>query len=489
MTSVPEKTTNTRSSSRIQARNRDGSTSAATNQQHTNKPPTPQMSTNAILPLMSLQFPTGPQTSSSPESGTTIQSPEYSSNAARSVVVEERANIPRMPRLNEEVNPEMPVNGHGLSLQDYIRASVGSAQAMIMKEVQDNLKALVPQIIRDSLRSEQNSIMETQPGNQTNRNNHHDRTPDQNHNNTNCTNQNSVPQFNQHQTQNQYTPQNTPTYHHNSPLQMEKWGFKYDGNNQVLSVEDFVFRVEALREDYQCPWSTFMKDFQHLVTGGAQQWFWNFRRQNPSCEWPHLRYHLLRKFRRYDSDFEIQRKIMERRQHPTESADSFIAEIVKLQNQLKVRIPEYELVRLVKDNLKEGVTQLIFPMEISSLDHLLEECRRAERNIAKRPSYRLQPNHPRRINELEYEGIPEEENQYQIEAVNHTSTPGKQLICWNCKTPGHTFIDCTLTQRNLFCYRCGFENVISPNCPKCKGNSQKNMMKTGPTCSTQNQLQ
>ncbi|KAI8115051.1 hypothetical protein CVS40_12679 [Lucilia cuprina] len=104
----------------------------------------------------------------------------------------------------------MAVNGHVLSFQDYVSALVGAAQATIMKEEQDNLMTLVPQIIRDSLRSE------------------------------NYTNQHFLP------------PRPQPQHQYNSPLQMEKWGIKYDGNNQVLSVEDFVFCVESLREDCQC---------------------------------------------------------------------------------------------------------------------------------------------------------------------------------------------------------------------------------------------
>lgn len=436
---------------------------------------------------MSLQFPqpTGPQTTSSPETASTLRSPEYSSVTARGIV-QQRSNMPRqnpqMPRLAEEVSPEMPVNGDGLSLRDYVSASVGAAQATIMRQVQENLMALVPQIIRDSLRSEHNSTFENQNRTQANVNNNPNRVPPQNNNYRNYAEPPQAPP--------PYFPLNPlNSFNHHTPLKLEKWGIKYDGSKQTMSVEDFVFRVEALREDYQCPWGIFMKGFHHLVSGNAQQWFWDFRRQNPSCEWGHLKYHLIRKFRRYESDYEIQRKIMERRQQPSETADTYIGEIVKLQNQLRFSIPEYELVRLVKDNLKDGVTQLIFPMEISTMDQLLEECRRAERNLAKRNPYRQQPNNFRRINELTYEESSEDNSHYDIAALNNTNGPGRQLTCWNCKAPGHTFIDCTLTQRNLFCYRCGFDNVISPNCPKCKGNTSKNMLKTGPTCSSQDQIQ
>ncbi|KAI8118538.1 hypothetical protein CVS40_9881 [Lucilia cuprina] len=54
---------------------------------------------------------------------------------------------------------------------------------------------------------------------------------------------------------------------------LEKWGFKFDGTNKSFTVEDFVFRVEVLKNDYNCPWDMVMNGFHHLVTGAASTWF------------------------------------------------------------------------------------------------------------------------------------------------------------------------------------------------------------------------
>lgn len=96
----------------------------------------------------------------------------------------------------------------------------------------------------------------------------------------------------------------------------------------------------------------------------------------------------MKKFPNFESDFEIQRHIMERRQLQSETADVYISEIIKLKNQMRVQIQEYEIVHIMKDNLKDGLVQLIFPKNIETIDELSEECKRAERNIAKRSSYR-----------------------------------------------------------------------------------------------------
>lgn len=65
-------------------------------------------------------------------------------------------------------------------------------------------------------------------------------------------------------------------------------------------------------------------------------------------------------------------------------------------------IPEKELVMMVKDNLKDGLSQLIYPINILDMDQLLCECKRAERNLAKRNHFRQNQNQFRKVNELDF---------------------------------------------------------------------------------------
>lgn len=69
-----------------------------------------------------------------------------------------------------------------------------------------------------------------------------------------------------------------------TPLQLQKWGLKYDGSSKSVSVEEFIFRAESLRVDYVCSLDVFIKGFHHLLTGRAFDWTWQFRQQNPLCE-------------------------------------------------------------------------------------------------------------------------------------------------------------------------------------------------------------
>lgn len=117
-----------------------------------------------------------------------------------------------------------------------------------------------------------------------------------------------------------------------TPLQLQKWGLKYDGSSKSVSVEEFIFRAESLGVDYVCSLDVFIKGFHHLLTGRAFDWTWQFRQQNPLCEWTYLKFCFIKKFRTFQSDFEIQRRIIERRQLQSESADVYISAIIRLKN-------------------------------------------------------------------------------------------------------------------------------------------------------------
>ncbi|XP_037808303.1 uncharacterized protein LOC119601438 [Lucilia sericata] len=51
--------------------------------------------------------------------------------------------------------------------------------------------------------------------------------------------------------------------------------------------------------------------------------------------------------------------------------------------------------------------------------------------------------------------------------------------------PGHVFKECPSMQRNLFCYKCGLNGVVTTTCPNCSENLQASVRKPVESRSTQ----
>ncbi|XP_021694218.1 uncharacterized protein LOC110678162 [Aedes aegypti] len=41
------------------------------------------------------------------------------------------------------------------------------------------------------------------------------------------------------------------------------------------------------------------------------------------------------------------------------------------------------------------------------------------------------------------------------------------IICWQCESPGHTYLRCPNPKRFLFCYSCGKKGCTTRNCDAC----------------------
>ncbi|XP_017466820.1 PREDICTED: uncharacterized protein LOC108359453 [Rhagoletis zephyria] len=70
---------------------------------------------------------------------------------------------------------------------------------------------------------------------------------------------------------------------------------------------------------------------------------------------------------------------MERKQHPQESFDDFYSDVHDLTFRLKKKIPEEELVKIIKGNLKPYLANLTFAARINTLSELKHECKRPEK--------------------------------------------------------------------------------------------------------------
>lgn len=273
-------------------------------------------------------------------------------------------------------------------------------------------------------------------------------------------------------------------------IRIDKFGLLFNGNTSQMSIDDFVFRLECLQAQYDIPWSEVVRDFRVLLSGTAYEWYWLNTKSRTFTDWPSLRHALFSQYQTVRSTFELMRDLSDRRQQNNESIDAYFQIMCQLRSKLLQPIPEYDMIKILKRNVKESLGRIVYPMMISSVEQLRMECNEAERNFPRREIRNAMP--PPRTNRFVNEVYMDDENDEDdipgymptedLDAINMERGALKTMVnCWNCHTPGHIFRDCPSQKRSLFCYRCGKPNVTTPTCPTCTvaGNQKRGVGRTG----------
>lgn len=285
-------------------------------------------------------------------------------------------------------------------------------------------------------------------------------------------------------------PSNASSYHGNVAHQssnrkykVKDWGMRFNGSEKNADAEHFIFCLESTRQDYGYPFDELLREFPQLLEGSAESWYWQQRRIAPFRHWNELREAFLAQFRRYQNEFQIQKEIMGRRQMPNETFDEFFDAVLKMRNQQRSPYDENDLVEIMKGNLKSSLASLIFPIQIKGLNHFRQEVKRAELMVAgQRQAYQQRTFQPQKVHELEYT---EAESELDVDAL----AVSNRYTCWNCRKVGHSYIDCPVPISKVFCFKCGREGVVSPKCPRCQGNLNRSVPRTGEARSTQTESQ
>lgn len=269
--------------------------------------------------------------------------------------------------------------------------------------------------------------------------------------------------------------QSEGTNNHN----LSKWGIKFDGTNRTMNVQEFIFRANALRRDYECSEEEFVTKFHQLLDKPALDWYWNQRKFSHFRSWSDLERALLGQFQRYENEFQIQMKILNRRQLPQESFEEFYNAVIQLRNQQRSPYREEEIVEIMRGNLKPSLAQMIFSTKFRSLGDFWREVRRAENLVMSHRSQYQRLGPQPRVSELDIEAEVVHAD-LEIDAISQQS----RFKCWNCGGNGHSWVEC-VAPRKFFCYKCGHDGVTVINCPKCQGNRPKNPSQNGEVRSTE----
>nr|pir hypothetical protein 1 - fruit fly (Drosophila virilis) retrotransposon Ulysses [Drosophila virilis]CAA39966.1 unnamed protein product [Drosophila virilis] len=167
-------------------------------------------------------------------------------------------------------------------------------------------------------------------------------------------------------------------------MKLERWNVKFDGEDAMNSVEDFVFRLEFLQRQYQCPWKEVLRGFHLLLTGRAREWYWMHVRHSRVDSWMQLRHALLDRFRGYQTEHEVMQELLQREQQASEGVDDYIHHMRQLAARFQKPLRDRELVRIIKRGLKESLAKYIYAMDVLTVDELRQECLEVERHMGRR---------------------------------------------------------------------------------------------------------
>lgn len=259
-----------------------------------------------------------------------------------------------------------------------------------------------------------------------------------------------------------------------SSCRVEKWNIIYDGSQDV---SDFLFKIDTLKSRWNCSSEQVVASFHTLLRGKAESWFWSYLRQNTNTTYDQLKLAIMKQFGQSENECDKIVRMIERRQLPKEPFDDYFMEMIGMNSRLSQPMNDNKMVDLIKNNVKESLGTLLFSYDLFSLEHLRDAARKAEKFLAKQHQLKVQK---RFVSEIEQSmGEENEEQQYEVAAIQHRQNTRKEVDtshykCWNCDQVGHSFYDCPLEKRNLFCFRCGEKNVSTPQCKKHQKNRYMN---------------
>lgn len=246
---------------------------------------------------------------------------------------------------------------------------------------------------------------------------------------------------------------------------IHNWRIKFSGDSKGMSVENFLYRVEALtRQTLNGNFSLLCDHISMLFESKASCWFWRYHKMTRVIVWPDLCSALRRQFKDSRTDVDLREIIRDRKQKLNENFDDFYDAIVEVSDRLTDPLDDKVLIEILRRNFLPEIQHEILNIHIESVSKLRDICRRREfflQNIGRKHLYTTSVVQRKQVNEI----VEEEENppsQEEISAI--------VLTCWNCEGTGHRWHDC-LEERRVFCYGCGQPNVFNPKCVKCK---QKN---------------
>lgn len=308
-----------------------------------------------------------------------------------------------------------------------------------------------------------------------------------NYNNEN--NVNHIPNIHSYRTNSNPSPSSAISY---SPEKItsiiQNWGLKFDGSLSGLSVEEFLYRLKSLTNDYfNGNFNVVTKNLHILLTDKARNWFWRYHKQNEVIIWNNFCEAIKMQYKDCKSSFDIREEIRNRKQKPGETFDQFYESILTIADRLSYPLTEMEMIEMITRNLRTEIRHELLYISVNSISELRKLVQRREsfvsdeyvrRNFpARNPNFCM----PRgKVSELNIDNDADavEGQEFLVEAIHKNEI---KPLCWNCDREGHFWEDC-LRAKSIFCYGCGAKDTYKPQCPKCiaRATSKNERLRTHP---------
>lgn len=263
----------------------------------------------------------------------------------------------------------------------------------------------------------------------------------------------------------QSTPQReTVRYSRGQSVPVYKWNLKFTGNVKEMSVSSFLAAVSDLSLARHVGANELFDSAMDLFSGKALIWYKAARRS--AKNWEELTTMLKNDFQPANYEEELFDEIRHRTQGVDECISVYMAIMSEMFSRMPVVIDESIQLKILLRNIHPYFQTHLGLVDVSSLDHLKELCRKLE---AQR--------------EAAEQFVPPSKRQFVLEpdlcyvsASESSSRPSsgdaRQNIrrCFRCQNLGHIAVNCPLSSK-VHCFKCKLEGYRTYNCPKCSKNS------------------
>lgn len=294
------------------------------------------------------------------------------------------------------------------------------------------------------------------------------------------------------------------------------WNLRYDGRDGGQGLMRFIKEVEFYAKSENVSEKELFRSAIHLFAGAAKIWFMSGVENGDFSSWKELVTEMKREFLSPDHDHVSEFRAIERKQKHKEKFQDFFFDMQKLFNSLTKPISERKKFEIVFRNLRADYKGYVVAANIDNLADLkpfgrkldatfwykyenrsTEESSKARNQISElkthpkskptgavsRPTKNLAEQKPlnktdedknaRKPSPEQGEGNQKQNNSAHdkgLQILVEKYVPPKPGVCFNCRLPGHHQTDCD-RPKHKFCFRCGFLNVETKECPFCAKNA------------------